>query len=79
MMSGLMWFDRDPKKSLTQKVVDAATCYRDKTGGVVPDVCIVNPAMLSETEFKVGRVVVKTARYVMPHHFWIGVEEKAHA
>jgi hypothetical protein len=76
MNMGMMWFDNDPKKTLTTKIVEAATHYKDKYG-IIPDACMVNPGMLSEPEFHVGRVTVKPLRSILPGHLWIGVEEKA--
>jgi hypothetical protein len=71
--TGMMWFDNDPKTTLTAKIVAAATYYREKYG-LIPNLCWVNPKVLVEPEFTVGRVVVKPSRSVMPGHLWIGVE-----
>ena len=30
MITGMMWFDDDPKKTLTVKIIDAADYYRKK-------------------------------------------------
>lgn len=76
MFSGMMWFDNDPKKTLTEKVVEAATWYRTKYGAV-PDTCFVNLKMLSEPEMRVGRVAVKPLRLVLPGHLWIGISAEA--
>jgi hypothetical protein len=73
MFTGMMWFDNDPKTTLTAKIVTAATYYREKYAQI-PNLCFVNPKVLPEQEISVGRVVVKPSRSVMPGHLWIGVE-----
>lgn len=75
MNVGMLWFDNDPKKTLTAKIIDAADYYRQKYGGVVPNMCLVNPGMTG-VELKVGRVTVRPLRSILPGHLWIGVEEK---
>jgi hypothetical protein len=73
MREGLLWFDDDPKRSLTEKVVGAATRYRDKFGRV-PNCCCVHPSMV-DGEQHVGRVKIAPLGSVLRHHFWIGEEE----
>lgn len=75
MKTGMMWFDNDPKTTLDTKICAAVEYYRHKYGAA-PDVCFVNPRLLSEPESHVGQVVVKPMRAVLPGHLWIGVEEK---
>ena len=75
MNTGMMWFDNDPKTALIEKIERAAAYYREKYGRV-PDLCLVNPGMMSEPEMHAGRIVVKSLRAVLPGHLWIGVEDK---
>ena len=74
MQTGMMWFDNDPKTTLTVKIVRAADYYRQKYGRV-PDVCLVNPIYQTEAETHVGRITVQPFRPVLPGHLWIGCEE----
>ena len=81
MQSGLLWFDNNPARGLAAKIEDAARRYREKFG-VVPDTCYVNQAELSQDTLTItlggapGRSLrVLPARNVLPHHFWIGVED----
>jgi hypothetical protein len=81
MQMGLLWFDNDPGRELAAKVEDAARRYRDKFGSA-PDTCYVNRAAVEGQEMVVrfgeskGRSVrVLPAGNVLPHHFWIGVED----
>ena len=46
MNVGMLWFDNDPRTALTAKVARAADYYRQKYG-LVPDLCLVHPSMLS--------------------------------
>jgi len=76
MKTGLLWYDDDPKHSLAQKIARAAARYRQKHGEV-PDVCFVHPSALGENGkmSKVGPVSVTARPSVLPHHFWIGVQD----
>jgi hypothetical protein len=74
MNTGMMWFDNDPKTTLTAKVVVAADYYRHKYG-CVPTICLVNPKMLDQPEMKIGVITVKPFRSILPSHLWIGVQD----
>lgn len=74
MEIGMLWFDNDPKKSLTQKIIEAADYYRHKYGRV-PNSARVNVKALDVAEFHVGIVTVKPLRCILPGHLWIGMEE----
>jgi len=75
MKMGLLWFDDDPKRSLAEKISEAAARYREKFG-VEPDTCYVNPLSLPEGEVGRTRVRVIPAATILPHHLWVGVAEK---
>jgi hypothetical protein len=76
MNTGMMWFDNDPKTALTDKVTRAAEYYKSKYGHA-PDICLVNPGMMSEPMTQTGRIQIRPMRTVLPGHLWIGVDEKA--
>jgi hypothetical protein len=73
MNYGMLWFDNDPKTDLTQKVNRAAAYYLKKYGEN-PDICFVNPEMMSEKKIEGGEVIIKTNPAILPHHLWIGKE-----
>ncbi|MDX1438065.1 MAG: hypothetical protein R3335_14735 [Anaerolineales bacterium] len=75
MNIGMLWYDNDPKKSLGDKVDQAATYYQDKYGKS-PDLCFVHPSMESE-EGQAGTVEIRSSGSVLPNYFWIGVDGKA--
>jgi hypothetical protein len=74
MQEGLLWFDADPKRDLTEKVARAADRYRAKFGRR-PNLCYLNPAMLENGSLEVSGVRLVPAANVLKHHFWIGEEE----
>ena len=76
MVSGMMWFDNDPKTELKQKVALAAEYYRSKYGRT-PDVCLVNPGMLAEPAILAGKIQVRAMKTILPGHLWIGVDDKS--
>ena len=80
MNVGMLWFDNDPRTALTAKVARAADYYRQKYG-LVPDLCLVHPSMLSKVnpdlvEGSAGKVAVRPNRLIQPGHLWIGNEDK---
>jgi len=78
MQSGLLWFDNSPGRGLADKVADAARRYREKFGAA-PDTCYVSTAALNGAALAIpyqGRTLrVLPAHNILPHHFWVGVEE----
>ncbi len=81
MYTGMLWFDNDPRTTLTVKVQKAADYYKQKYGRL-PDLCLVHPSMLgnqlpSPVEDQGKPITVRAYRPVLPGHLWIGTEEQA--
>jgi len=91
MNTGMMWYDADPKTTLSTKVERAAEYYERKYGRR-PNTCLVNPRMLEKVpgppaakaaspqteESGLGgekKVEVRGDGAVLAGHLWIGVEE----
>jgi hypothetical protein len=74
MIIGMLWFDNDPKAGIEAKVERAAAYYQKKYGKK-PDLCFVHPSMLGETKPKSVGVEVRSSGSILPHHFWIGVQQ----
>jgi hypothetical protein len=55
---------------LEEKVERAAAYYGDKYGRK-PELCFVNPEMLS-AEKTINSIVVQTAASIQPNYFWLG-------
>src|SRR3972149_3661059 len=76
MAIGMLWFDDDARRTLNEKVARAFEHYKPKYGAT-PTLCFVNPSVLKDKdapEMAAG-VLLRPARTVMLHHFWIGVGE----
>ena len=73
MEIGMLWFDDGPG-SVKEKVARAAEFYAAKYGQKAT-VCMVHPDTLGKVEGRVGGVELLPERAILPHHFWIGVEE----
>ena len=71
---GMLWFDNDSKSDLQSKVTQAADYYRNKYG-MEPNCCFVHPTMISENEAHTGSITVFPNTTIIPHHFWIGVQQ----
>ncbi len=77
---GMLWYDDDAKRSLTERVARAAEYYKTKYG-TAPTLCFVNPGMLppkNAPDLAAG-VYLRPSRNVMVNHFWIGVGDGAGA
>ena len=74
MKTGLLFFDNDPKTTFAEKVDKAARLYEAKYG-LSPTVCLVNPKALVPG-LEMPTIAVRPFRAVLPHHLWIGIEEK---
>lgn len=77
MHTGMLWFDNDPRASLDIKIQKAAQYYKQKYGRL-PDLCLVNPGMLTGQKIsKEDKITVRPYRPVLPGHIWIGVEDQS--
>ena len=85
MKTGMLWFDDDAKRSISEKVERAAVHYREKYG-VAPDVCYANPNSLADSPGAVqpraaagnkglASITLKHGRSILPNHFWLGVSD----
>jgi len=77
MRIGLLWFDDDPNRTLEDKVARATAHYQRKYGHA-PNLCFVHPNAFDGNGKvrKTGEVEIRAGRSILPHHFWIGVDEK---
>ena len=73
---GMLWYDDDNKRSLSEKVARAVDFYKTKYGSL-PTVCFINPATLKDKAAPetAGGVQLRSARNVLVDHFWLGVGE----
>jgi hypothetical protein len=73
MEVGMLWYDDDAKRQLSDKVARAVEFYRNKYG-VQPTECYVHPGMLSNGEPTMAAGVrLRPHRTVNKNHFWLGV------
>jgi hypothetical protein len=79
MTTGMLWFNNSDVP-LAQKVAEAAAFHLQKYGRA-PDLCLVNPSMLTKDDpdsingANGGTISIRPNRIVLPGHLWIGVEE----
>ncbi len=72
---GMLWYDGDTKRQLSEKISRAVAYYQSKYGAQ-PNVCYVNPSLLTHhPEPAALGVQLRPARTVLPDHFWLGVSE----
>jgi hypothetical protein len=73
----MLWFDNDPRTTLSVKIQKAMDYYRRKFGRA-PEICLVHPGMLEmgQKQLALGKVTIRAYQSVIPGHFWIGVEDQ---
>lgn len=71
---GMLWYDGDTKRQLSEKISRAVAYYRSKYGAQ-PNVCYVNPSLLTPPQPTAVGIQLRPARTVLPDHFWLGVSE----
>ena len=72
METGLLWYDGDPKRGLSEKIERAVEYYRKKRG-VCPNTWFVNPGTMAEKSIDLSGIKIVIAHDVLQDHFWIGV------
>jgi hypothetical protein len=79
MISGMLWFDNDPKTDLPQKI-DRAAQYYTKKYGQNPTLCFVNPKMIGqqapEKTKEKAEIEVKASETILLHHLWLGIPQE---
>jgi len=75
MKEGLLWFDNDPNRKLSDKISQAITRYQVKFGRR-PTTCYVNAIEVNEQLTEINGIHLKPVVDVGRHHFWIGVEQE---
>ena len=77
----MLWFDNS-QTTLNIKIKKAVDYYHKKYGRI-PDLCLVHPSMLKDTNpgeekpalSRTEGITVRAYRPVLPGHIWIGVED----
>ena len=84
---GMLWFDNDRLADLNIKVNRAVTYYQKKYGQK-PNLCFVNPSMISNNGNGSGSihsddkvktdngVEIRESQSLLPNHFWLGIERQ---
>ena len=84
---GMLWFDNDKQADLNVRVNRAVTYYQKKYGQK-PNICFVNPCMIStngnRTQSNPGNsavissngIEIRESLTMLPNHFWIGINSK---
>ncbi len=72
MTTGMLWYDDDPRLDLVAKIEKARGYYLKKYGRS-PNLCFVNPAMLSKPLPRVGEISVQEDQMILLNHLWLGV------
>lgn len=80
---GMLWFDNDRQADLNIKVTRAVTYYQQKYGRR-PNLCFVNPCMVSsngngdthssDVSKSENGIEIRESTSLLPNHFWLGIE-----
>lgn len=71
----LVWYDDNPKITVTQKIEAAIAAYGHRFRGVQPTLVLVNEAEVTELQ----GVEVRSATNVRRHTYWVGLDEQTAA
>lgn len=71
--TGWLWYDDDSKASLEDKVARAAQRYQTRFGRQ-PRLCYVHRSTLGDQALTCGRLLLRSAGYVLPNHFLFVVD-----
>lgn len=82
---GMLWFDNDRQADLNIKVTRAVTYYQQKYGQR-PNLCFVNPCMITSNGNGDGHsndkiksengIEIRESTSLLPNHFWLGIERQ---
>jgi len=75
MLSGMLWFDNDPKTGLSKKIHRAVQYYQRKYGQI-PNLCTVHPKMIEKENLEQAELKVETSESILLHHLWIGTVQE---
>jgi len=75
MVSGMLWFDNDPKTGLSSKIQRAVQYYQNKYGQA-PSFCAVHPKMVEKETPENSGLKIETSDQILLHHFWIGTTQE---
>lgn len=78
MREGLLWFDNDPNRQLSDKISRAVTRYQTRFGRR-PTTCYLNERDFDSRLARINGVQLKPVSDVRPNHFWLGVEQDSRA
>lgn len=73
MITGMLWFDNNPKTDLAAKLREAVGYYQRKYGQR-PDLCYVHPSMLKDALPPTLGIEIRPNPVIRPYHLWLGVE-----
>ena len=77
MNTGYLFFNNDPKLSMTQKIQAAQAEFAQKFGRK-PEYCLVNYGDAESENLeeisKTCKIIVQAYKFVMPRNFWVGYE-----
>jgi|SRR5919205_297691 hypothetical protein len=84
MRSGLLWYDGSLKKTVEQKITEAAEYFQKKYGRL-PELCIVHPDFVKALErlpivppdhvIVLGKeIVVRSWKSIPTGHYWLGFD-----
>lgn len=75
MREGMLWFDNNHSRNLTQKIERAAIYYQERFGKR-PTLCFVHPSMILNGPSTAEGIEVRTTNSVIENHFWLGEASK---
>jgi hypothetical protein len=73
---GMLWFDDNNQRDVSEKIKRAAEHYKAKYG-ISPDTCYVHPLTLFAMKSSAAGIDVRASNSMLPNHFWLGVDKES--
>jgi len=69
--TGMLWYIKNHKLTLAERVTEAANAYLAKTG-LNADEAHVNPIHMVAGIERIGEIEIVADDYILPNHVWVG-------
>jgi hypothetical protein len=77
MDTGMLWFDNNKRDALSARIEQAVKYYQQKYGQR-PNRCFIHPTMIRadqpESLAITDGIEIRTTAYILPNHFWLGID-----
>lgn len=74
MTTGMLWYDKDPTKKISEKILSAVNYYQQKYG-IKPNICFIHPRLRDNNLAPEVNLEIQYNFSISPDHIWIGTHD----